>query len=268
MQPDHSEVSVGSTYSVCQRRQDSAVKYFVAILLSSVLRNRRQSEVKLDFWVKDLPRFSFFRWTSNSEGLDFRLPPGHDCVVSPSPCLKCVCALWGGCFVTFLTSLAVFGASYKSFPWLRFLIFLHGPQPVLTIREFTGGMFFWRPQPLLCPVVFPCTTLAPHLFHSISSYCDLANPSSLLSPTMGIRLPCVPIHWYCRFLTRIVPPSLQFPMTLSLVVEVACSGAKPLRLFSWQWLSALQQKTTGHFTPLFPYFTKEIRLFSLLLKSV
>lgn len=29
-----------------------------------------------------------------------------------------------------------------------------------------------------------------------------------------------------------------------------------------------QQKTMGLFTPLFPYFTKEIRLFSLLLKSI
>lgn len=29
-----------------------------------------------------------------------------------------------------------------------------------------------------------------------------------------------------------------------------------------------QQETTGVFTPLFLYFTKEIRLFSLLLKSI
>lgn len=29
-----------------------------------------------------------------------------------------------------------------------------------------------------------------------------------------------------------------------------------------------QQKTMGLFTHLFPYFTKEIRLFSLLLKSI
>lgn len=50
----HSKAFVGSTLSVCQMRKDPAMKYFVTTSLSSVLCNRRKSEVKLDFEVKDL----------------------------------------------------------------------------------------------------------------------------------------------------------------------------------------------------------------------